>query len=115
MGICIGSLLSERMKLLNINIETLAHNTFIDDNVINSIINDEKSLDDIDEFDLALISDALHCSENYFTDENVRKNDFLTATMNRGTDSQKSIKIKSKISDYMNDFVFLSEIYNEIN
>ena len=109
----IGSELQDRMNLLGIDISTLAEMTFIDEEVISSIINNESAYEEIDEFDLSLICSALHCDSKYFIDSEVRNCDLLISTMNRGKDSVKSKNVKAKIQDYMNDFAFVNEVLLE--
>lgn len=69
--------------------------------------------EDIDEFDMSLICSDLHCDTQYFINDNVRNNDLLISTMNRGNDSVKSRNIKAKIQDFINDFTFINEIFLE--
>ena len=109
----IGSGLQDRMNLLGIDISTLSEITFIDEEVISAIINNESAYEEIDEFDLSLICSALHCDAQYFIDDDVRNCDLLISTMNRGKDSVKSRNVKAKIQDFMNDFAFVNEVLLE--
>lgn len=109
----IGSELQDRMNLLGIDISTLSEMTFMDEEVISDIINNESAYEDIDEFDLSLICSALHCDAQYFIDGEVRNNDLLISTMNRGKDSIKSKNVKAKIQDFMNDYAFVNEVLLE--
>lgn len=109
----IGSELQDRMNLLGIDISTLSEMTFIDEEVISSIINNESAYEEIDEYDLSLICSALHCDVQYFIDVDIRNCDLLISTMNRGKDSVKSRNVKAKIQDFMNDFAFLNEVLLE--
>ena len=36
------------------------------------------------------------------------------ASVNRGSDTEKSMKVKAKIEDYMRDFAFVSDILSEM-
>lgn len=109
----IGSELQDRMNLLGIDVSTLSEITFIDEEVISSIINNESAYEEIDEFDLSLICSVLHCDVQYFLDGDVRNCDLLISTMNRGKDSVKSRNVKAKIQDFMNDFAFVNEVLLE--
>lgn len=109
----IGRELYDRMKLLGIDISTLSELTFIDEEIIEKLINNKIAYEDIDEFDLSLISNALHCDDSYFINDEVRNRDLLVATMNRGKDTIKSRKVKAKIQDYLRDYAFLNEIILE--
>ena len=109
----IGSELQDRMNLLGIDISTLSELTFIDEDIINGIINNESAYEEIDEFDLSLICSALHCDVQYFVNGDVRNCDLLISTMNRGKDSVKSRNVKAKIQDFMNDFAFVNEVMLE--
>lgn len=114
MGHYIGKVLSDRMDSLGINVSTLADMTFMDIDSITSIIEDKKYYEEIDEFDMSLISSALHCAPGFFVDSSVRKNDLLFSTMNRGRDTVKSRVVKAKIQDFMNDYAFVSEVMTEL-
>lgn len=109
----IGSELRDRMDLLGINISTLSEMTFMDEDAINDIITDKMAYEDVEEFDMSLICNALHCDAHYFIDGEVRNKDLLVSTMNRGKDSVKSKNVKAKIQDFMNDFAFVNEIWLE--
>lgn len=109
----IGSELQDRMNLLGIDISTLSEMTFMDEEVISDIINNKSSYEEIEEFDLLLICNALHCDVQYFVDSKVRNCDLLISTMNRGKDSAKSKNVKAKIQDFMNDYAFVNEVLSE--
>ena len=64
----IGSELQDRMDLLGIEVSTLSEMTFMDEEVIDDIINNKLAYEDIDEFDLSLICNALHCDARYLVD-----------------------------------------------
>lgn len=110
----IGSDVQDRMNLLGLNVEELADKTFLEENVVNAILNNEIALEEIDEFDLSLICSVLHCRENFFTDVSVKEKDLLLASMNRGADNEKSMNVKAKIQDFMNDFAFVTDVLSEV-
>lgn len=103
----IGNELKRRMDLLNIDITTLSEKSFVDINDIQSILSNQVPFELIDNFDLNLICSVLHCKQEYFLDEATRNRDLLIGCKNRGTDNEASIKVKTKIQDFMNDFTFL--------
>ncbi|MGM9926382.1 MAG: hypothetical protein ACI35P_00385 [Bacillus sp. (in: firmicutes)] len=109
----IGVELQDRMNLLGIDVSTLSDMTFVDEDTVNDIIANKCSYENIDEFDLSLICSALHCDTRYFIDNEVRNQDLLISTMNRGKDTIKSKNVKAKIQDFMNDFAFVNEILLE--
>lgn len=109
----IGSELQDRMNLLGIDVSTLSEMTFMDEEIIHDIMNNKLAFEDIDEFDLSLICNALHCDTLYFVDGEVRNKDLLVSTMNRGKDSVKSKNVKAKIQDFMSDYAFVNEVLME--
>lgn len=109
----IGSELQDRMNMLGISVSTLSDMTFVDEEIINDIINNKSAFEEIDESDFSLICSALHCDARYFVDGEVRNRDLLISTMNRGKDSVKSKIVKAKIQDFMNDFAFVNEVLLE--
>lgn len=114
MGHYIGKVLSDRMNSLGIDVSTLADMTFMDIDSIVSIVENKKYYEEIDEFDMSLISSALHCEPEFFVDSYVRKKDLLFSTMNRGRDTVKSRVVKAKIQDFMSDYALVSEIMTEV-
>lgn len=110
----IGSEVKERMDSLSLTAETLASKSFLELEDIKSIVNNEIALEDIDEYDFELMCSVLHCKPEFFKDPLVREKDLLVATMNRGNDNKKSIAVKIKIQDFMNDFIFVNEVLAEI-
>lgn len=109
----IGSEMQDRMNLLGMDVSTLSDMTFMDEDMINGIIDNKTTYEDIDEFDLSLICSALHCDTRYFIDSEVRDKDLLVSTMNRGNETVKSKNVKAKIQDYMNDYAFVSDVLLE--
>jgi hypothetical protein len=101
------------MDLLSIDVSALSEMTFIDEDVINDIIDNKLAYEEIDEFDLSLICNALHCDTRYFIDDKIRNNDLLISTMNRGMDTVKSKMVKAKIQDFLNDYAFVNDILME--
>lgn len=106
----IGSELSNRMNILNLTVQELADKSFLDENDIKKMMHNDIPYEEIDEFDLNLLCGVLHCKPEYFIDNDVRKTDLLNSTLNRGTDDDKSTKIKAKLQDFMNDFEFINKV-----
>jgi hypothetical protein len=102
------------MSSLGIDVPTLANMAFLDESFIDSIIDNEKEYDEIDEFDRSLISSVLHCKPEYFVDQSIQKKDILESTLNRGDDTLKSRLVKVKIQDFMNDYAFVNEVMKEV-
>ena len=109
----IGNELRDRMNLLGMDISSLSEITFMDEDSLEAILDDEIAYEEIDAFDLSLICSALHCDALYFVDSEVKKEDLLVSTMNRGKDSVKSKNVKAKIQDFVNDFAFVNKILQE--
>lgn len=109
----IGKDMQARMKLLGLTVDEVADKTFMDKRQVDAIIKDKIALEQIDEFDLALISSILHCKPEFFSDASVREKDLLCAAMNRGNDDGKSLKVKAKIQDFLNDFAFVNGVLTE--
>lgn len=111
----IGNDIQERMALLGLTADEVADKTFLDVEYVNEIINNQVSLEAIDEFDFALICNVLHCKPEYFTDEATKAKDFLMASKNRGSDTEKSLNVKAKIQDFVNDFSFVNSVLTELD
>ncbi|ELC8344103.1 hypothetical protein KLF32_06130 [Clostridium perfringens] len=110
----IGKEFKERMNLLELSVEDLSDESFIDVEDIENIINNKVSFSEIDEFDLGLLCSVLHCNSEYFINKKVREKDLLIGSLNRGKDNLESKKAKAKIQDFINDFDFVSKIMETI-
>ena len=108
-----GKDIQERMNLFGLTVKEVADKTFLDEDVLIAIINNEIPLENIEEFDFSLLCGALHCQEDFFTNPEARVRDLVSASMNRGLDNEKSMNVKAKIQDFMNDYVFISEVLSE--
>ena len=106
----IGKVMQARMNQLGLTIRELAEKAFMDKRQVKAILEDEIALDDIDEFDMALISSVLHCRPEIFSDVSVRKTDLLCVGECHGKDNQKSLEVKAKIQDFLNDFTFVKDV-----
>ena len=106
----IGKEVQDRMELLGLTIKEVADKTFLEEDVVAAIINKEN----IEEFDFSLLCSVLHCQEDFFTDSEARERDLLSASMNRGLDDKKSMNVKAKLQDFMNDFAFVTDILSEV-
>ncbi|SHI24099.1 hypothetical protein SAMN02745823_03799 [Sporobacter termitidis DSM 10068] len=105
----IGSVLGERMDMLGVSLETLADETMLEKQFIEDILNNRIEFENIDEFDIEVISNALYCDTNYFTDERSRLNDVVLCSKNRGNDTTKSNLAKAKLQSYMRDLIWIKE------
>lgn len=108
-----GEDLKTRIDLLGLDVSTLAKKTFIDEDLINKMISNSISYEEVDEFDMSLLCDVLHCNPKYFIDNTAKNSDLIFATMNRGCDSIKSRTVKAKIQDFINDYFFINGVLNE--
>lgn len=108
----IGNVLKERMNTLEIDATTLAEMVFMDEGTIRNIINNEIPYEMIEKFDIALICNVLHCDEQYFAYPNIHE-DFLTVIFDQEKDSTKSKKVKIKIHNFLNDFIFVNEAMSD--
>lgn len=103
----IGDKLTKRMQRLHITTETLADQTFLEPDYIQSIQNNQIPLNHISDFDLQLLCTALHCSDNYFTNG---EQDMLDEILLTAKDTQQSATIKTNIHNYLQDFQFITDI-----
>ncbi|MCI8665215.1 MAG: hypothetical protein HFG82_00875 [Dorea sp.] len=110
----IGNDIQNRMNLLGLTIDEMADSTFMEKEIIDSIIQNKTPLEEIDEFDMSLICSVLHCKPEFFTDDLVKEKDLLLTSMNRGMDNKKSLEVKAIIHDFMNDLSFVEEILSEM-
>lgn len=109
----IGSIMEQRMNALGISRDELIENSFVDEDIIDDLLNNNKTIDEIDMLDMEFISEALYCKTEYFLNEKVREKDVLSNSLNRGKESIKSNNVKVKIQDIMNNFEMLNAIYKE--
>lgn len=106
-----ADLFVKRMKMVGLDdVKILSEKSFVDEEIIEKICAGELSLSQIDDFDFDLLCSTLKCEREYFCSEEVRKNDILSASLNRGEDDPKTIKIKLKLQEFMNDFIFLDSL-----
>lgn len=98
----IGTLLSDRMAIFGLTVMDLEEKSFVDKDLIETILNNQIPLEEIDDFDLDLICSVLHCTPEFFSDPEVRSRDLLF-----GTTDTCARNVKAKIQDFMNDFAFL--------
>lgn len=106
----IGTILQERMNSLNKDTDSLSKDSFVDSDLIKKITNNIIGIEDIDSYDLELISDVLFCSPEYFTDEKIRRSDLINSSYNRGTDTFKTAIAKGQIQNFARDFLFVDKI-----
>lgn len=109
----IGEDIQNRMNVLGLTADEVADRAFMEREDMNAIINNRVALEEIDEFDMSLICSVLHCKTDFFTNADAKEKDLLSASMNRGFDNEKSMKVKAKIQDFMNDYAFVMDILSE--
>lgn len=110
----IGKEVQDRMDLLGLTVKEVADKTFLEEDAVIAIINNEIPLEGVEEFDFSLLCSVLHCREDFFTNPEVREKDLLSASMNRGLDDKKSMNVKAKLQDFMNDFAFVTDVLSEV-
>ena len=87
----IGKDVQDRMDILGLTVKEIADKTFLEEDVITAIINNQAPLEEIEEFDFSLLCSVLHCREDFFTNP----------------------QVKAKLQDFMNDFAFVTEVLSE--
>ncbi len=108
-----GETLELRMSQLGMDLLALSDLSLVDYDVVKKIVDGLITIEQIDEFELNLISGALHCKPEFFLDENDRNKDLVFSAMNRGHDNKESISAKIKIQDFMEDMNFINEVLSE--
>jgi len=105
----IGNLLQDRLNLFGMSVEQFSDDIMMDSELVQGIISNEISLNDIDAFDLQVISNALYCEPEYFFDLDARNNDVVFCSSNRGDDTACSNLAKAKLQQFVRDVLFLKE------
>ena len=104
-----GSVLNERLQMFGFTPDSFSNDVLMDQEYIKKIIKDEISFEEIVDFDIQVISNALFCEPEYFVDESARKKDVVFNSSNRGNNSAKSNLAKAKLQLYMKDFRFVEQ------
>ncbi|MGL5151109.1 MAG: hypothetical protein ACRC7N_11115 [Clostridium sp.] len=112
-GMCIGTILQERMDYFKISKERLSEEALVDMEELNMIISNDISYDKIDEITLEFISQVLYCKPQYFIDKTTRNKDLVNACYNRGKSTPKSNKVKGILQSFTEDLAFLCELQAE--
>ena len=102
-------LILERMSMLGYDKDMLVSKTDFDAGLINSIVSGKIDVSDLDDFDLEVLAHALLCDRHYFDDEDIRKNDVVFCSKNRGMDTPKSNLAKANIQSFMRDLCMIKE------
>ncbi|PSL96324.1 hypothetical protein C6C12_19180, partial [Clostridium botulinum] len=105
-----GVLLKERMECLNVSVNKLSDLSLVEEDIITNIIEQNLSVEDIDEMDLDFISQALYCTPEYFYDSKIREKDVINHCLNRGENNVRANLVKVKLQQFANDFEFLMTI-----
>jgi len=108
-----NTLIKQRMEQFGYDSIKLASESFTDISLINNLIEGKVSVNDLDDFKLQMISSTLCCTPDFFTDENVRKNDIVNASYNRGVDTVKSNRVKVKLKGMVNNYLYAEKILTE--
>ena len=109
----IGKILRERMDLFDISVTELSEKTFIDESILKNLRANKYDFEMLDEYDKALLADALFCSVDYFLDEEVRSKDFIFSSINRGAkQDKKAQKAKCRIYRFVKNYIFVKDIIN---
>ena len=111
----IGNELRKRMNIFNMDCSTLSKESFVDEDVIKKLIANKLTYEEIDTFDLELLCNSLHCDTRYFIDNDVKRRDLVFSTTNKAKDTLVSIKVKAKIQDFLNDYIFMKNILLKIS
>lgn len=107
--------ITDRMRLLGITTEDLANLSLLDEKEIAKILESRLSLEDMDQYHLALLSSVLHCDVDYWRDDEVRRKDLLFQAMSSEIDDDQSIRVRARLQDFLNDFAFVCEVLHEEN
>lgn len=105
----IGSVLKERMDMLGLTDDMLIENTLLEETFVKDVLNDRIEFNDIEEFDVEILSNALYCDVKYFDNEAIRSRDVVFCSKNRGVDTVKSNLAKAQIQRYMKDMCWIKE------
>lgn len=108
--IYIGAIVSERMAALGMNFQKVLEDSFIEEEVLKGILNNELCLSEIDIVDQEFLASVIKCPIEYFSDSAIREKYRL------GLDDKNTIKsntVKAKIQCFMDDFDFINKIYEE--
>lgn len=109
-AIYIGEIVSERMLALGMDFNYILENSFIGEDVLRKILNNEIYLREIDNIDLDFLASTLYCTTEYFTDTKNRERNRLKLD---DINTVKSNIVKAKIQCLMDDLVFLQGIYDK--
>ena len=109
-GMCIGSVLQERMDFFKISKERLSEEALVDMEELNMILSNDISYNEIDDITLEFISQVLYCKPQYFIDKATRNKDLVNACYNRGKSTPKSNKVKGILQSFTEDLAFLCEL-----
>lgn len=110
----IGEILYDRMSVFNLDANALAEISFVDDTIINNLLSDTMLFEELDDFDKEMICNALYCDKEYFVNEQIRKRDIISSSLNRGGDTPQSILVKGRIQSFLSDYIFIKDILNNI-
>jgi len=113
-GMYIGGVLKERMSCFDMAEHQLCEEALIEADELQAILNDKLSFDAIDEVTISFISQVLYCNPEYFIDQQIRNNDIVNSSLNRGASTSKSNEIKGMLQRFSDDFSFLRQLKKEL-
>ena len=108
----IGNFLQERIKMFGYSVDNFAEEVLMDKQDIQDIINDKVSFEELEPFDICVISNALFCTPRYFIDENERNKDLVYITKDNKGNTIKSNLVKGRLQKYIKDILFLHKVNN---
>jgi len=100
----------ERLSLLGLSVDKFKEITFVSSELIDGIISTDIDVKSIDSFDMEMICNTLKCNEKYFVDSNIKRNDLLISSLNRGNDTAESNIKKAQIQSFVKDFIFVNQL-----
>lgn len=111
----IGDLLKQRMKALGIEIDKLSNDSLVDKKIIEDLLINKISYEEIDQLDIDFIAQCLYCTSEYFIDEKVREKDIVYASIKQGHNHIEENLVKGKIQQMGADFEFIRCIAEKNN
>lgn len=106
----VGILINERLDKFGMTREQFVKASMLDEAVLNRIFDNSVSPDQLDYFDLSVISNVLFCTPEYFLDPNIRSQDVVSCCFNRGEDTHCSNITKAKLQSLVRDIAYLHDL-----
>lgn len=103
----LGILLKQRMAQLGYDVKTFAKETTIKEELIQSMLADRITADEIGPHYLAVISCTLMCEPDFFTNESVRQKDLLYVYDRHSVEENRKI---AKVQSIARESAFLEKL-----